>query len=134
MSTEATPMLSAAVQVMLCRLPETQDSAPLGETTVTVGGVGSGEMAKSALLMSLAELPAASRAVTWMREVALSVPGVVQAKLPELAIALDAYQTYGKGRHPAGLNMGDCFAYACAKVNDARLLYKGDDFARTDLA
>jgi ribonuclease VapC len=52
----------------------------------------------------------------------------------ELTLALDAYQTYGKGRHPAALNMGDCFAYACAKANDARLLYKGDDFARTDLA
>ena len=52
----------------------------------------------------------------------------------ELAVALDAYQAYGKGRHPAGLNMGDCFAYACAKANGAKLLYKGDDFARTDLA
>ncbi len=52
----------------------------------------------------------------------------------EAALALDAYQTYGKGRHPAALNMGDCFAYACARTNDARLLYKGDDFARTDLA
>lgn len=52
----------------------------------------------------------------------------------EAALALDAYRSYGKGRHPAALNMGDCFAYACAKANDARLLYKGDDFARTDLA
>lgn len=52
----------------------------------------------------------------------------------ETKIALDAYEVYGKGRHPARLNMGDCFAYACAKANQARLLYKGDDFARTDLA
>jgi ribonuclease VapC len=52
----------------------------------------------------------------------------------ELAIALDAYQIYGKGRHKAQLNMGDCFAYACAKTNNARLLYKGDDFSKTDLA
>lgn len=52
----------------------------------------------------------------------------------ELAISLDAYQRYGKGRHPARLNMGDCFAYACAKTNDARLLYKGSDFSETDLA
>lgn len=49
-------------------------------------------------------------------------------------IALDAYNRYGKGQHPARLNMGDCFAYACAKTNDARLLYKGNDFAQTDLA
>jgi ribonuclease VapC len=48
--------------------------------------------------------------------------------------ALEAFATYGKGRHRAGLNMGDCFAYACAKANDARLLYIGDDFSKTDLA
>ena len=51
----------------------------------------------------------------------------------EADIAANAYARFGKGRHPAALNMGDCFAYACAKANDAALLYKGDDFARTDL-
>jgi ribonuclease VapC len=53
---------------------------------------------------------------------------------PECDLAAEAYARFGKGRHPAGLNMGDCFAYACAKAHGARLLYKGDDFARTDLA
>ena len=48
--------------------------------------------------------------------------------------AIGAHEKYGKGRHPARLNMGDCFAYACAKTNSSRLLYKGDDFAMTDLA
>ncbi len=49
--------------------------------------------------------------------------------------ALDAFDRYGKGRgHPAQLNMGDCFAYACARVAGLPLLYKGNDFARTDLA
>lgn len=52
----------------------------------------------------------------------------------ELDLATDAYARYGKGRHPAALNMGDCFAYACAKASGARLLYKGDDFSKTDLA
>lgn len=53
----------------------------------------------------------------------------------ELSAALDAYQIYGRNSgHPAKLNMGDCFAYACAKANDAALLYKGNDFAQTDLA
>ena len=52
----------------------------------------------------------------------------------ELALGLDAYQLYGRSSgHPARLNMGDCFAYACAKANGARLLYKGDDFLHTDL-
>jgi ribonuclease VapC len=48
--------------------------------------------------------------------------------------AISAYKRYGKGRDPAGLNMGDCFAYASAKTSDADLLYKGNDFAQTDLA
>lgn len=52
----------------------------------------------------------------------------------EWEAAMDAYARFGRGRHLAALNMGDCFAYACAKTNGARLLYKGDDFARTDMA
>jgi ribonuclease VapC len=62
--------------------------------------------------------------------------GVTQVGLgdAEVTAAIYAHETYGKGNHPAKLNMGDCFAYACAKANDARLLYKGDDFAQTDLA
>ena len=52
----------------------------------------------------------------------------------EWELATAAYARFGKGRHPAGLNMGDCFAYACAKANDAKLLYKGEDFEKTDLA
>jgi ribonuclease VapC len=52
----------------------------------------------------------------------------------EERLAIIAAAHYGKGRHPARLNMGDCFAYACAKTNGAELLYKGNDFALTDLA
>lgn len=51
----------------------------------------------------------------------------------EFEIATDAYARYGRGRHPAALNMGDCLAYACARANGAKLLFKGDDFARTDI-
>lgn len=47
--------------------------------------------------------------------------------------AATAFEKYGKGRHPAGLNMGDCNSYATAKLARATLLYKGDDFALTDL-
>ncbi|HET6195707.1 MAG TPA: type II toxin-antitoxin system VapC family toxin, partial [Acetobacteraceae bacterium] len=52
---------------------------------------------------------------------------------PEFDLATEAYAQFGKGRHPAALNMGDCFAYACARTNGARLLFKGRDFARTDI-
>ena len=52
----------------------------------------------------------------------------------EAGAALVAHDRYGKGSHPAKLNLGDCFAYACAKTNNAILLYKGNDFSKTDLA
>jgi ribonuclease VapC len=48
-------------------------------------------------------------------------------------IAVDAFAQFGKGRHPAGLNLGDCFAYACARQAGLPLLCKGDDFPRTDI-
>lgn len=48
-------------------------------------------------------------------------------------LAFEAYGRYGKGRHPARLNMGDCAAYALAKARGWPLLYKGDDFALTDI-
>jgi ribonuclease VapC len=47
--------------------------------------------------------------------------------------ALSTYLTYGRGVHPAGLNLGDCFAYALARQLDAPLLYKGRDFIHTDV-
>lgn len=40
---------------------------------------------------------------------------------------------FGKGRHQAALNMGDCFSYACAKANGVSLLFKGEDFSKTDI-
>ncbi len=51
----------------------------------------------------------------------------------EFALAIDAYARFGKGRHPAKLNMGDCYAYACARANHASLLFKGGDFMKTDI-
>lgn len=51
----------------------------------------------------------------------------------DLDIALGAFARFGKGRHPAQLNMGDCFAYACAKRRGVPLLFKGRDFPLTDI-
>ena len=47
--------------------------------------------------------------------------------------AREAYRDFGKGRHRAGLNFGDCFAYALAKDKGEPLLFKGNDFAKTDV-
>jgi len=49
-------------------------------------------------------------------------------------LARAAWRRYGKGRHPAGLNFGDLFAYALARASGEDLLFKGDDFTKTDLA
>jgi ribonuclease VapC len=49
-------------------------------------------------------------------------------------IARDAFVDYGKGRHPARLNLGDCFSYALAKASGHPLLFKGNDFSKTDVA
>ena len=51
----------------------------------------------------------------------------------EAVLAFEAYRTFGKGNHPARLNFGDCAAYALARSLDAPLLFKGNDFARTDV-
>ncbi len=53
--------------------------------------------------------------------------------LDQLRWARFAFETYGRGRHPAKLNFGDCFSYALAKTTGESLLYKGSDFAQTDL-
>ena len=49
-------------------------------------------------------------------------------------IACQAYRDFGKGRHPAKLNFGDCFSYATAKLRCEALLFKGNDFNQTDIA
>ena len=58
----------------------------------------------------------------------------VRPLLPEVRhVAVEAHARFGKGRHPAALNFGDCFAYACARHARVPLLYTGDDFSRTDI-
>jgi ribonuclease VapC len=52
---------------------------------------------------------------------------------PHLRAAIEAYLRYGKGRHPARLNYGDCMSYAAARVAGLPLLFVGDDFVRTDI-
>lgn len=66
----------------------------------------------------------------------LATAGVrcVAVDLAQVHAARDAFARFGKGRHAAALNYGDCFAYALAKVAEAPLLFKGDDFGRTDVA
>jgi ribonuclease VapC len=58
---------------------------------------------------------------------------VVPFTAGQAALAREGWRRFGKGRHPAGLNLGDCFAYALARERGEPLLFKGEDFARTDV-
>ena len=58
---------------------------------------------------------------------------VVPVTAEQLEAARRAWRRFGKGNHPAALNFGDCFAYALAEVTGEPLLFKGEDFARTDI-
>lgn len=51
----------------------------------------------------------------------------------QLRVARHAYRTFGKGRHTAGLNFGDCFSYALCRTTGEALLFKGEDFSKTDI-
>ena len=116
-----------------------------------------------AMLQEEPEAPAMEEALAAASAIAIAAPGLVEAYLvcegragkngarqldallerlgPEIvpftaehaALAREGWRRYGKGRHPAGLNMGDCFAYALAKARHQPLLFKGDDFAQTDV-
>jgi ribonuclease VapC len=59
---------------------------------------------------------------------------VVVMDAGQVELARSAYRKYGKGRHPAGLNMGDCCSYALARYTGEPLLFKGGNFAQTDIA
>ncbi|MBL37676.1 MAG: VapC toxin family PIN domain ribonuclease [Xanthomonadales bacterium] len=58
---------------------------------------------------------------------------IVPVDLEQGRFARDAWLRFGKGRHPAALNYGDCFAYALARARSQTLLFKGDDFVHTDI-
>ncbi len=58
---------------------------------------------------------------------------LVPVSIEQAQAARRAWQRFGKGNHPAGLNFGDCFAYALSEVTEEPLLYKGEDFALTDV-
>jgi len=58
---------------------------------------------------------------------------IVPVDADQVEIARSAWRRYGKGRHAAGLNFGDCFAYALAKFSGEKLLAKGEDFRETDV-
>ena len=67
---------------------------------------------------------------TFLRRAGFAIEPVTEEKAH---LARQAYADFGKGRHPAGLNFGDCFSYALARASGEALLFKGGDFSKTDI-
>jgi ribonuclease VapC len=85
----------------------------------------------SIVLAGKKRTPDAARMVDdFVRDLAVDVAA---ATAEAAAAAREAYFRYGRGYHPAGLNLADCFAYALAKMRNESLLFKGDDFSKTDI-
>jgi ribonuclease VapC len=78
-----------------------------------------------------AGLSAGRRLDLFVERARIGIEPVTEA---QARIARQAYVDYGRGNHPAALNFGDCFAYALAKATGEPLLFKGHDFAQTDIA
>jgi len=94
--------------------------------------VSAANFVEAALVIDSSRDPIASRRFDDLcREANLTIEQVTEA---QARIAREAYRDFGRGSgHPAKLNFGDCFAYALAKVSGEPLLFKGDDFAHTDI-
>ena len=97
-----------------------------------VAGIGAPTLAETGLVL-MAKLGKEARGVLsrFLQEAGLTV---VPFGEQHWRVAVQAYARFGKGRHAAGLNFGDCLAYATARMAGQPLLCVGDDFARTDLA
>ncbi len=74
--------------------------------------------------------PAVRQSDKFFRDAKVNIEPV---SVDQAYLACQAFSNFGKGRHPAGLNFGDCFSYALAKSMGEPLLFKGDDFRKTDL-
>jgi ribonuclease VapC len=93
--------------------------------------VSTGTLLESAMVLISRKGDVAADALqTFVRRMDISAEPFTE---DQLALATAAFRRFGKGRHAAGLNFGDCMTYALAKATGERLLYKGDDFSKTDI-
>ena len=122
---------TSAIIAILRDEPEAQFCAMAIES-VDQRRVSAANFLEAAVVIDGSRDPVASRRFDELvREAHLTVEPVTEA---QARIARDAYRDFGKGSgHPAQLDFGDCFAYALAKVRREPLLFKGDDFTRTDI-
>lgn len=104
----------------------------LGRLAASTGvAVGGPTLAEAGVVLAARLGPSGKTLLTrFVQEAELAVVPFTEDHWP---LAVDAYLRFGKGRHPAALNLGDCLTYAICRAADRPLLCVGDDFARTDL-
>ena len=93
--------------------------------------LGAATLLESSIVVEARQGPDATRDLELL--VAGAIDDIVSFDATHAQVAFEAWRRFGKGRHPAALNYGDCLAYATARVHDAPLLFKGDDFPKTDI-
>ena len=121
---------TSAVMAILLEEPEQ-------EAFLAAIGADSTRLISAATMLELSIVAGSSRREAGVQDVELFLykANVKQVEFGggQVMHAIKAFQRYGKGRHPAKLNLGDCFSYALAKISGEPLLYKGNDFAKTDI-
>lgn len=122
---------SSAIVAALLREKGWEDLLDLLTGSEEPPGVGSATLVETGIVLaSRLGIPGKTLLARFVHEAGLRIVPVGEAHWP---VAVDAYIRYGKGRHPAALNFGDCLTYAVSRVEDQPLLCRGDDFPKTDL-
>jgi ribonuclease VapC len=119
---------SSALMAILLSEPEADACATALEADPHVL-ISAGTMAEALIVAARRNLR--DEMETLIQDLAIEVISVTPAAARRIAAA---YEQWGKGVHPAGLNFGDCFAYEAAKEHACPLLFVGDDFTKTDIA
>ena len=122
---------TSAIVAILRDEPEAKSCAEAMEAAKSLG-VSAVNFLEAAAVIDSSRNPIASRRFDdFFRVAEINIEPVTEA---QARIAREAYRDFGKGSgHAAGLNFGDCFAYALAKATGEPLLFKGNDFVRTDI-
>lgn len=126
-------MITADSSALVCVvLGEEKAESLLSVLRSEVVAVSAVSLVESALVVEARQGPDAARDLDLLVEA--TVDEVVVCDRPQARAAVAAWRRFGKGRHPAGLNFGDCFSYAAASLGGCPLLFTGDDFTQTDIA
>jgi ribonuclease VapC len=121
---------TSAIIAILRDEPDAEDLSSAIESA-DVRRVSAGTYIETAIVTDANRDPVLSRRLDSFLQQAFII--VEPVTVEQSRLAREAYRDYGKGRHRAGLNFGDCFAYALAKEKGEPLLFKGDDFRKTDV-